>query len=128
MFEIDKLYNFSTIAPVTLSENYKNMKVLGEVTFQVAIQFTDVVTTRNKIIKETGTELLDPKIVKYVILKNEDGDRVILGLDWIVTDSIIMVDSVDATIVIPNINSEDLVIIKNAILALGHKNLTITTN
>lgn len=128
MFEINKVYNFNTIAPVTLGLTYKNMKVIGaNINYRLAVNYTDIYTTREKIIQETGNDLLNVKDVSYVIFENEYGDTVVLSLDWIVSNSIVVVASIDATLKLSNINTVDLTIIRNAINALGYTVEVTTT-
>jgi hypothetical protein len=128
MFEINKIYNFNTLAPVTLGLSYKNMKVIGaNINYRLAVNYTDIYTTREKIIQETGLTLLNVKDVSYVIFENEYKETLVLSLDWVVTDSIVVVESINANIRLTNISNDDLTIINNAINALGYS-CDITTD
>jgi len=128
MFEINKVYNFDTVSPVVLGLSYKNMKVIGaNINYRVAVNYTDIYTTREKIIQETKLTLLDPKDVSYVMLENEYNEILVLSLDWVVPSSIVVVTSINANIKLTNISNSDLTIINNAILALGYKT-KITTS
>jgi len=129
MFELNKRYNFTTIAPITLSQFYKNMKVIAaNMNFKVAVKFSDVITTRQKIIRETGKNLLDPHIVSYTMFENEAGETVILADDWIDPNSIVLVETVDLTIKLPNVTTDDMIKIKNILSALGYKNIEVNVD
>ena len=126
-FEIGSRYNFNTVSPTVLSASYKNMKVIAILTFRIAIKYADVVTINEQIEKVEGISLLDPKDVRYILFENEYGEEVVLAEDWIDPNSVVKVDSITATIRIENITTEDLLVIENALRALGYNKIDITT-
>jgi hypothetical protein len=128
MFKLNRVYNFNTIAPVTLSQTYRNMKVIAsDVNFKIAVKFMDVMTIREQIIRETGKQLLDPRIVSYTMFENEEGDTIVLANDWIDPKSINLVENIDLIMTIKNITTEDMINIKNVLNALGYNDIEIQT-
>jgi len=127
LFELKKTYNFNTISTSVLELSYKNMKVLAYLGFDQAIKysgvFNDVVTIREQLVTETGKPLLDAKDATYVLFEDEYGDQVLLAEDWIDTDSIQLVQSINLKLIIKNITTSDTAIILDTLRALGYNNI-----
>lgn len=127
MFDISKRYNFSTIAPITLGENYYNLKVNAIVDFKMASKFRDVVSIHSAIENETNQELVPYRDAVYIIFSTEDDEILVLAKDWILESSIVAISKIDAKITISDINTGDLSVIRDALLSLNYNNIKIET-
>ena len=132
MFEIENVYNFTTISNVILSGLYKNLKVVANLGFKQAVKYSgvynDVVTIRQQLVLETGINLLPSEQVRYYLFEDEYGKEILLAEDWIVKSSIELVTSVTATFTISNINTSDVTLINNMLSAMGYNQVEVNVN
>jgi len=126
-FEINKSYNFNTLAPTIIGNEYNNMRVKGIMDSTQAIKYRDVYTLHNNLVGViTGlpTNITD---IVFVLFENQDGTDVILGLQYIDQASIIEVTSINININVRNVSSADMGIIRTSLLELGYNDLSMGT-
>jgi len=123
-FETGKYYNFDTICNVTIPARYENMRVeSSDVSFTIASKFIDVLSVQDKISRELGRKLTDPKLSRYVIFTNSNGEETVLSYDWIIESSIVNIAGINLEIRIDNVTTQDAIIINNMLRRLGYTNL-----
>jgi len=125
LFDTGSVYNFNTIAPITLN-NYVNVKSTGIVDFDIAVNFEDVVGIHSKVQEEAGTEIPGLEGSKFYIFKGQDDERIVLSELWIVVDSITKIESLDLMVKIKNVEDTDKAIIQNILRKAGYLNVEIT--
>lgn len=126
-FEIKKSYNFSTLAPTQLGGDYSNMKVKAILTSDNAVNYRDVVTL-HQTIKSVVSGLPDNiSDLTYILFEDLDKNTVVLPIEYIQTDSIVEVNTINGRVDIPNITSEDIATIKTRLQELGYINFKIYT-
>ena len=129
VFDLFTTYNFNTISTAILKPEYKNMRVVGFGGLRQAIKysgvFNDVVTLRSQIMSETGTTLIDAKDAKYIIFEDQYENEIVLAEDWIIMDTVVAINSLDLSLKINNVTSEDTAIIVNTLKAMGYKDVEL---
>jgi len=128
MFEEGKIYNFKSISTITLKNEYRNYKYVANVGFEqlkyFSNVFTDVVTIRQKLVLETGKQLLNSKDVRYRLFESVDGDLVCLAYDWIDDASIALVNGMTVEYKFTGLSDTDLTNINNLLNSKGYSYIT----
>ena len=126
-FELKKSYNFSTLAPTQLGGDYSNMKVKAILTSDNAVAYRDVATL-HQTIKSVISNLPDSiSDLTYILFEDLDKSTLVLPIEYIQTDSILEVQTVNARIDIPDISSDDITTLKVRLQELGYTNFKIYT-
>ena len=125
LFETGKVYNFNTIAPITLN-NYNNVKAVGIIDFDIAVNFEDIIGIHEKVQEEVGYKINNIEGSKFYIFKGPNNEKIILSELWIVVDSIILVESIDLLVKIKNVEDTDKVVIQNLLRKAGYLDVEIT--
>ena len=128
-FEIKKTYNFSvqTDAAALLGSDYSLMKVRAIMNSEEAAKKADVTTTFNTV-KGVLTDLPDSITdLTFILFENTDGNTTVLALEYIDTETIVEVESVNIRVNILNASTEDISIITTAVKELGYTNFTVST-
>jgi len=122
MFELGKRYNFTTISNTVLNGSYSNLKTIIPATvFNVAKNFgIDLATVREKLVSETGLNLLSVFEATYVVFEDDDGNYLVFAYDWINQDSILAVDAVNINITVKNTTTGDLENLKALLSGMGY--------
>ena len=127
LFELGTVYNFSTISTNVLQPYYKNLTAASYLGFKQAIKysgiFNDVITVNEQLKAETGLSLVNPLKSKYVLFENENGEEILLAEDWIKTNTITAVTSLELNLKIKSITNDDVAIILNTLRAMGYNNI-----
>lgn len=125
-FEVHKLYNFNTRAPAILGANFKSVKVLGIIDYNLASKYINPETQHVNIYPylPVGT-VDDPKKYTYVLIETQSGDVTVLAMPWIDQESIALVTSRDLIITVKDIGTGDDVTIRDNLLLMGFNDITI---
>ena len=125
-FEIHKLYNFSTRAPSILGANFKSVKVLGIIDYNLASKYINPETQHVNIYPylPTGT-VDDPKKYTYVLIQTQSGDVTVLAMPWIDEASIALVESRNLIITVRDVDTGDDTVIRDNLLLMGFSDITI---
>lgn len=122
-FKLNKLYNFTTIAPEILGGSYTNMKVVGIVTSEEARKFRDIYTLHEQM-KRSLDQDLSVTDLTYIVF--ESGNRKeVFALEYIMLQSIVEVKKIKIVIEIPDANTEDIAILQEKLTELGYYNCKI---
>jgi hypothetical protein len=128
VFELSKTYNFTTLAPSVLGGNYLNMTVESVMTAETVSVFRDVASVHRQILPElppgTPESIND---LSFVLFTTVDGDKIVLSEAWIDRNTIVEVVGVSINVKVFNVTTEDIPIIRDAIVMLGYKDIEITT-
>lgn len=125
-FELRKRYNFSTKAPAILGAEYRNVMVESIMTADEAVKHTDILTVHEqiKVVLNLDIEATNCTFIKF---KTLDGESVILALEYINSDSIVEVKTINIRVDILEANTEDILIIQERLKELGYANFKIRT-
>ena len=122
--QLGKTYNFKTLAPVLLGSEYKNQKVIGIINSTEAMKYSDIQTTYSLVSKEISNL---PKVneLTFLLFESLDKDKTVMALEYIDTNSIVLITTFNLVITLNNANNEDTTIITNHLKELGYKDFTI---
>jgi hypothetical protein len=127
-FNLGFRYNFNTLAPAILGATFTNAKVLALLNYDTATMFGNIAATAVAVypLLPAGTPS-DPTAYQYVIIETENKSKVVLALNWIDTNSIVSVESVNANFKISNITLDDINKITTSLVAMGYTQITTST-
>ena len=125
LFNTGGMYTFNTIAPITLN-NYTNVKAVGVIDFDLAINFEDVIGINEKVQEEIGHTIEGIEGSKFYIFRGPNDEKIILSELWIVQDSIKQIESLDLLVKVKNVEDTDKVVIQNLLRKARYLNIEIT--
>jgi len=126
-FDINKKYNFTTLAPAVLGGNHTLMKVLSIMTAEQAIKYRDIYTMHAQLAPFIVGLPLKANDATYILFETVDKVKTLLAIEWLNASSIAEVTSVNARVDLRNIDSGELSLIRNYFLELGYTDFDITT-
>ena len=125
-FELRKRYNFSTKAPAILGAEYRNVMVESIMTATEAVKYSDVLTLHEQIRTVLNLDL-EVANCTYIKFRTLDGETVILALEYINSDSIVEVKTVNIRVDVLEANTDDILIIQERLKELGYSKFKIRT-
>lgn len=125
-FELRKRYNFTTKAPAILGAEYHNVMVESIMTATEAVKYSDVLTLHEQIRTVLNLDL-EVANCTYIKFRTLDGETVILALEYINSDSIVEVKTVNIRVDILEANTDDILIIQERLKELGYSKFKIRT-
>ena len=125
-FELRKRYNFTTKAPAILGAEYRNVMVESIMTATEAVKYSDVLTLHEQIRTVLNLDL-EVTNCTYIKFRTLDGETVILALEYINSDSIVEVKTVNIRVDVLEANTDDILIIQERLKELGYSKFKIRT-
>jgi len=127
MFNINKSYNFTTLAAAILGAAYTNMKVLGILTANEAVKYNDVYT-QYEVLKTIISGLpTSADMLTYVLFVDALGNKKVIAQEYIDPVSVTLVTTTNLRIDIFNIDSAMEAVINLRFKELGITNFNMTT-
>jgi len=126
-FDVKKKYKFRTLAPVILGEEFNMMLLKGIIDPDTAYIYRDIYTLNTKLSSVINGLPVNANDSTYLLFENTDGEKVVFSRDWIDLDSVLVVDSANIRIDLPNYDTDDLEVIKNTLLEMGYSNINVYT-
>ena len=126
---VGNTYNFDTIAPDVLGDNYTDMKLLAIINFDVAMMLGYNVLSKHKQvfnISEYDVNYTIPSSYNYLLFETKNNDKVIMGETWIKESSLSGMYGINATFDFSNISINDLEIITSQLNPLGYSDISVT--
>ncbi len=108
-----------------IADIYTNVKVLGVISYDIAIQFEDVAAQHANIIATLpdGTPK-NPQDYDYLYVETIDKQRRAVGVPWI-KDPIVVVDSASIRVTVNNATTADVEKVRDALNAYGYIDLDV---
>lgn len=125
-FELRKRYNFSTKAPAILGAEYRNVMVESIMTATEAVKYSDILTLHEQIRTVLNLDI-EAVNCTYIKFKTLDGETVIIALEYINSDSIVEVKTVNIRVDVLEANTDDILIIQERLKELGYSKFKIRT-
>lgn len=125
--ELNKVYNFNTLAPAILGTSFTNMKVKGIMTATEAMKYRDIYTLHNNLLSTITGLPTNINDLTFILFKNLDGIDTMLALEYIDGFTIKLVSTTNIRIEILNTSTNDVGILRTRLLELGYKNINIVT-
>lgn len=121
MFEINKRYNFSCHASAILGASYSNVKVISILDYKSALKLREVNSIQRQVYPSLpiGTPA-DQRAYTYIQFEMDNGTTMVLAYNWIIEDSIILVQSLDMLVKVYNITDSDVELVRGQLRRLGY--------
>lgn len=113
-------YNFNTLVPSILGDNYTNMELIATFTYETAINFGDIVTVHNDVLTEIPNLPANPADLNYLYFKDVNGNKTLFAKEWLDEASITEVGSIGITVELVNMTTADITRIRNKFIELGY--------
>lgn len=125
-FKLGKYYNLSTTVPSILGESFIRLKFCGKVNYSIAKMMEMVDIKHRQLYPHIPGIIDDPSTFEYFVFEGTDKSRMILAEPWINMTSIVEVASTVINILIEDIATSDIEIIRQMLLASGYSNFKMT--
>jgi len=126
-FELNKVYNFNTLAPNILGASFTNMKVKGIMTATEAMKYRDIYTLHNNLLTTISGLPTNINDLTFVLFSNLDGTDLVLANEYIDTFTVVVVNTTNIRIDVLNTTTNDISILRTRLLELGYSNINIST-
>jgi hypothetical protein len=125
-FTIGNTYNFKCYAPSILTSDFSNVVVTDILSYATASRFREVAAVHAQIYNQLpdGTPN-QPQKYQYLQVQFPNGKTDIIGIPWIRSDTVQLVDSVIFDVQIQGLSSTDYNKISAALKQNGITNFTI---
>lgn len=126
-FETGSRYNFNVYGVAILGIQ-ENVQILGVGSHEIAMAFNDVATLHVNVFSSLPDNSVqdDFRSYNYLIFKASNGTTYAYGLPWIDGASVEVVGDRSAVITIPSVSSDDVEIIRMALVSIGKTPSDIT--
>ena len=125
MFQLNHKYNFTTYAPTVLGGSWKLVKVKAIMGVDEASKYRDVRTV-HQVLSTQIPSLPDIESCTFILVENQDHETSVLAVEWIDPSSIVLTDKVTIKVVLSDIDSSEIPMIRNHFLELGYTSINIT--
>ena len=128
-YQIGTSYNFNTLAPAILGATFQNAKLLSIMDFNTATKFTNVSQQAQIVypVLPAGTPV-NPSSYVYLLFQTSTGATVVLANVWINESTVVVSTTATITVVLTNVTTADVSVIRNMLLNAGYTSLQITTS
>jgi len=127
IFEINKSYNFNTLASTVLGASYNNMKVKGVLTADETVKYREIYTLHTTLQSVILALPANPQDCTYILFETTQGDKVVLAQEYIDLLTVVAVTTINIRVDVIDVTTDDIPIIRNRLLELGYTNVNITT-
>lgn len=113
-------YNFSVHANSTLGTSYKNVRLVSILDYQTALRFSNIPLQHRHIFPylPVGTPS-DATKYTYYLFRTVSGQEVVLADIWLIDTTIVQTEGVDQTVVLRNVTSGQVAIVRDQLRLLG---------
>lgn len=128
-YQIGTAYNFATLAPAILGSQFNNATLTAIINHDVAAKFENIDQQAQIVYPALpqGTPK-DPTSYVYLIFTTSAGTTVILANVWINETTIVVSTTATINVVVSNVTTADVTVIRNMLLNAGYTSITITTS
>ena len=129
-FNLRKTYNFNILGDLSslFNERYSLMKLVAIVDALEALKYDDVVSKHEAAYPLSPTLPKSYRDLTYLVFENYDRVKLTIAQEYIDAYSVTEVKSIDLSIKVRNISTEDITVIKNALIELGYPEIFLSTN
>lgn len=118
---LNNYYNINTYAPIIFGSNLKNLKLVSILDYNTAIKFSNIPMVQKQIepYLPPNSPLNFNAYTYYKFIDSEKNEIIIADI-WLIPDSIVLVTSISANILVTNITTGDIPIIRDQLRLLGY--------
>lgn len=99
MFELKKLYNFTTYAPAILGGDFTQARVVALLDYDSALKYANVDLLQRQVYSKLPVGTVDEvSSYTFVLVERSDGTRVVLAYPWIIPESVVEVKTVSLSV------------------------------
>jgi hypothetical protein len=125
-FAINSVYSFNTKAPALLGSLIQNAKLIGMLTYALAITYDNIDLKYRAIYPLLPPGSPDqPDSCIYYHFISESGERIILADQWINMSSIELIEQINFNVSFNQASIEDISRVRDALNSLGYTNFII---
>lgn len=129
MFELKKLYNFTTYAPAILGGDFTQARVVALLDYDSALKYANVDLLQRQVYSKLPVGTVDEvSSYTFVLVERSDGTRVVLAYPWIIPESVVEVKTVSLSVTIYNADDTDMARIRDVLNTMGYQfNIVMNT-
>lgn len=124
-FQTRMAYSFD-VYPTILGTGFKNVTVQAILDYQTALGFADLEAIHQNVFKylPSGTPNR-PQDFDYLLIRTDTGSNTILGIPWIVEESIVLKQSLKINVTIEDVGSADIEKVRACLSQNGYDKIKI---
>lgn len=125
-FQPRKAYSFNVHPSAILGTGFKNVTVQAILDYQSAMNFADIESIHVNVYSylPPGTPNR-PQDFDYLLIRTDAGESTIIGIPWIVEESVQLVESLKISAIIEDVGSADLERIRACLSQNGYDKITL---
>jgi hypothetical protein len=126
-FQTRKKYSFDVYPQQVLGTGFKNITVQAVLDYQTALAFADIDALHQNVFKylPDGTPNR-PQDFDYILFITESGNRTVLGIPWIVDETVQEIGSLKMNITIDGVSASDIDRVRGCLSQNGYNNIAIS--
>lgn len=126
-FSPRKKYSFDLWPAAILGTGFKRVTVQAILDYQSAQGFGDIEALHQNVKAMLPSGTPDrPQDFDYLLLRTEEGVNTIIGIPWIIEESVVLVESLKANVLIEDIGSADIERIRACLTQNGFNKIAIS--
>lgn len=126
-FQPRKVYSFEVYPSAILGTGFKNVTVQAILDYHSALAFADLEALHVNVYPHlpAGTPNR-PQDFDYLLVRTDSGDTTIIGIPWIVDETVVIVQSMKITAVIDGVGSADLERVRACLSQNGYDKISLS--
>lgn len=127
IFENRKVYSFDVHPSPIMGTGFKNVTVQATLDYQSAQAFADIDAMHANVFRYLPPGTPDrPQDFDYLLLRTSEGTTTVIGVPWIVEETITLVESLKMTVQIEGVGSIDIERVRACLSQNGYNNISIS--
>lgn len=126
-FQTRKTYSFDVYPSAILGTAFKNVTVQAIFDYQSALAFADIDALHVNVFPHLppGTPNR-PQDFDYLLIRTQGGDSTVIGVPWIVGETIELVEALKMQVTIEDVGSADIERVRACLSQNGYNKIKIT--
>jgi hypothetical protein len=121
-----KVYSFDVYPSAVIGTSFKKVTALAILDYNTALGFADIEALHINVYPylPAGTPNR-PQDFDYLLLRTESGDQTVVGIPWIIDDTVELVEALKVQAIIDGVGSADLERIRICLTQNGYNNIDL---
>jgi hypothetical protein len=126
-FQNRKVYSFDVHPSAILGTGFKNVTVQAVLDYDSALSFGDIDAMHANVYRylPAGTPNR-PQDFDYLLIRTDQGTTTIIGVPWIVEETIELVESLTMSVKIENVGNSDIERVRACLTQNGYDKISIS--
>lgn len=126
-FQTRKVYSFDVYPSATLGTGFKNVTVQAILDYQTALGLSDIEAIHISVFPTLppGTPNR-PQDFDYLLIRTEGGESTVIGIPWIIAETIELIESLQINVLIDGVGTADLERIRACLSQNGYDKITLS--